>query len=185
MSPLPWLSLVAGQQRQGRPDQPTESESGVHAIARWKGFTYHCAAFASGQRCGETMGLLGLPKIVVIARVRCKLSSGRGCLMHVERGPGQAVCQAQILTAKIWARRLGDEASDTLVTAEQHHYDDVWVANQVSCDQSSMHLFPPVAVYGWNTSSMSGARLRRRMCISSLGLYNIVSPVPQPPCDSL
>ena len=42
-----------------------------------------------------------------IGNVRCELSSGRGCLMYVERGPGQAVCQAQILNAKVlgWSSR--------------------------------------------------------------------------------
>jgi hypothetical protein len=59
------------------------------------------------------------PEIVREDRVRWNLDSGRGCLTDVERGPPQAVCQAQILLCQdfdlvVWAT---EQARPTLQTS--------------------------------------------------------------------
>jgi hypothetical protein len=94
--------------RQGRPDsdsQPTESARGPGDCVRAKRRVYiPLCLLLFFLRCVGGVLFGGGPKISRDSEVRCKLSSGRGCLMYVERGPGQAVCQAQILSAKVLGR---------------------------------------------------------------------------------
>jgi hypothetical protein len=52
--------------------------------------------------------------------VRCRSSRGGGCSTSVERGPAQAVCQAQILNAKVLGSSSRRRHHHTTRTPERH-----------------------------------------------------------------
>ena len=49
------------------------------------------------------------PKKLGVDSVKCKLSSGEGCLKYVERGQARRCVKRKYSTPRILARRLGDE----------------------------------------------------------------------------
>jgi hypothetical protein len=116
--------IVAGFRREAGTTRPTNGIGGRGACDGARESVYVPLCIAVVQVECEGVMAMAISKNRRECTVKCRLSSGRGCWTSVERGPAQAVCQAQILNAKDLGSSSRRRRDDTTCTTLNHTFDD-------------------------------------------------------------